>query len=42
MAIFQAKDDAGLTQQGAMEMRKAVRVGYTMKAKLTDFLKHWM
>lgn len=42
MAIFQAKDDAGLTQQGAVEMREAVGVGYTMKAKPVDFLKHWM
>lgn len=42
MAIFQAKDDDGLTQQRAMVMREAVRVGYTMKAKPMDFSKHWM
>lgn len=42
MAIFQAKDDDGLTQQGAMEMREVIRVGYAMKANLMDFPKHWM
>lgn len=31
MAIFQAKDDAGLIQEGAMEMRKEVSIRYIVK-----------
>lgn len=42
MAIFQAKDDGGLTQEGAMEMREMGRVRCVLKAKLMDFLEHWM
>lgn len=37
MASFQAKDDGGLIQVGAMEMREVVSVRYILKKKTNRF-----
>lgn len=42
MAIFQARDDAGLIQEGAKEIKEEVSIRYIVKIKLMDFPKHWM